>query len=116
VFDTTAALPAQAPSATVGFAQPKPQVQAPVPAVAQAPAKPEIAAISAKARVREAFAQLPQEQHAFEPKMSDMATAVVPEPKMYPARQPLKHKVAAKPRTARPMIIVAQQPRWLDSW
>jgi hypothetical protein len=66
--------------------------------------------MSAKARVREAFAQLPQEEESFEPKMSDMATVVVPEPKLYPARQPVKHKVAAKPRTAHPMMIVAQQP------
>jgi hypothetical protein len=66
--------------------------------------------MSAKARVREAFAQLPQED-ALEPKMSDMATVVVPEPKMYPARPPVKHKMAAKPRSARPMMIVAQQPQ-----
>jgi len=60
--------------------------------------------------VREAFAQLPQDQDAFESKMTDMATVVVPEPKMYPARQPQK-KIAAKPRANRPMMIVAQQPR-----
>jgi len=114
VFDTSLALPAQTPAAPIAIAQAKPQVQAQVPgpaqAVAQAPAKPAIAQISAKARVREAFAQLPQEQDAFEPKMTDMATVVVPEPKMYPARQPPK-KIAAKSRTARPMMIVAQQPR-----
>jgi hypothetical protein len=102
VFDTSAALPSQVIVAPDAIAQPKPQVQAQVPApapvVAQAPAKPAIAEISAKARVREAFAQLPREQDAFEPKM-------------YPARQPPKQKIAAKPRTTRPMMIVAQQPR-----
>jgi hypothetical protein len=69
--------------------------------------------MSAKARVREAFAQLPQEEDAFEPKMSDMATVVVPEPKtVYPARQPVKHRVAAKPRAAQPpMTMAAQQPQ-----
>jgi hypothetical protein len=108
VFDTSVTLP-QTPAAPVAMAQ---QVQPPVPAtvVAQAPAKPVTSEISAKARVREAFAQLPQDQDAFEPKMTDMATVVVPEPKMYPARQPQK-KIAVKPRANRPMMIVAQQPR-----
>jgi hypothetical protein len=113
VIDTSVSLPAQA-AATVGTAQPKPQIQAQVPApapAAQASAQPVTADMSAKARVREAFAQLPQEQDAFEPKMIDMATVVVPEPKMYPARQPLKPKVAAKPHAGRPVVIVAQQPR-----
>lgn len=103
VFDTSVS---QAPVAPVVVAQSKSQI---VPQL-QAPAAPAVAAVSAKARVREAFAQLPQEEDSFEPKMSDMATVVVPEPKLYPARQPLKHKVAAKPRTAHPMMIVAQQP------
>jgi hypothetical protein len=113
VFDTSAALPAQAPAASVVVAQakPKPTVQAAIQAQAPVPVAPAGAAISAKARVREAFAQLPQEQDAFEPKMSDMATVVVPDAKMYPARQPAKHKVAAKPRTAHPMMVVAQQPQ-----
>jgi hypothetical protein len=111
----------QAAAARVAIAQVKPQAQIQVqtPAQADAPAlqtnvrapvQPAIAAISAKARVREAFAQLPREEDAFEPKMSDMATVVLPEPKMYPARLPLKRKVAAKPRSARP-LMVAQQPR-----
>jgi hypothetical protein len=110
VFDTSVSLAAQAPVAPVVVAQTRP-LMAPAPLVqAQAPAAPAFAAMSAKARVREAFAQLPQEDESFEPKMSDMATVVVPEPKLYPARQPVKHKVAAKPRTAHPMMIVAQQP------
>jgi hypothetical protein len=95
----------------VAQAKPKPTVQAAIQAQAPVPVAPAGAAISAKARVREAFAQLPQEQDAFEPKMSDMATVVVPDAKMYPARQPAKHKVAAKPRTAHPMMVVAQQPQ-----
>jgi hypothetical protein len=117
VFDTSVS---QAPAAPVVVAQAKlqaaPQPQAPVQA--QAPVSPAIAAMSAKARVREAFAQLPQEQDAFEPKMSDMATVVVPDAKMYPARQPVKHKVAAKPRTVHPMTMASQQPHFggFDTW
>jgi len=115
VIDTSVALPTQAAAAPVVIARAKPQVQpaaqaaAPVTQTkAQALAPP---AISAKARVREAFAQLPREEDAFEPKMSDMATVVLPEPKMYPARQPIKHKLAAKPRSAHP-LMVAQQPHF----
>jgi len=115
VIDTSVALPTQAAAAPVVIALAKPQVQpaaqaaAPVTQTkAQALAPP---AISAKARVREAFAQLPREEDAFEPKMSDMATVVLPEPKMYPARQPIKHKLAAKPRSAHP-LMVAQQPHF----
>jgi hypothetical protein len=122
VFDTSVAMPARAPAAPVVIAQTKPQA----PAAAAAPqvkaetskvdlSKPDTSEISAKVRVREAFAQLPPEEDSFEPKMSDMATVVVPEPKMYPARQPVK-KVAAKPRTARPMMMVAQQPRPFGTW
>ena len=111
VFDTSVSLPGEAPAAPVVIAQAKPQVQPPAPAQSQAAVTPSAAAMSAKARVREAFAQLPQAEDAFEPKMSDMATVVVPEPKMYPARPPLKRKVAAKPRSARPMLMVAQQPQ-----
>jgi len=104
VLDTSAAMPAQAPAAPVAIAQPKPQVQALLP--------PAVAEMSAKARVREAFAQLPPGQDSLEPRMSDMATVVVPEPKLYPARQPIKHKAAvAKPRNnGRPMMMVEQQP------
>ena len=115
VIDTSVALPTQAAAAPVMIAQAKPHVQIPAQAAApvmqtkvQASAPP---AISPKARVREAFAQLPREEESFEPKMSDMATVVVSEPKMYPARQPIKHKVAAKPRTAHP-LMVAQQPHF----
>jgi len=114
VFDTSLSVLAQAPAAPLVIAQAKalaqPQPQAPV-AQAEAPVPPAAAAMSAKARVREAFAQLPQEQDAFAPTMSDMATVVVPDPKLYPARQPVKHKVAARPRTAHPAAIASQQPQ-----
>lgn len=83
----------------------------PAPAVARAPVESAIAEIPAKARVREAFAQLPQ-QDTFEPKMTDMATVVVPRPKTYRVRQPLRPKVAAKPRNARPLMFAARQPRF----
>jgi hypothetical protein len=114
VFDTSVSAPAQAPAAPVVVAQAKPQAapQPQAPVQAQAPVSPAVAAMSAKARVREAFAQLPQEQDAFEPKMSDMATVVVPDAKMYPARPPVKHKVAVKPRTVHPMTMASQQPRF----
>ena len=109
VIDTSVPMPAGA-AAPVTVALAKPQVQ--VQPVAQAPLPPVVAEMSAKARVREAFAQLPQEHDAFEPKMSDMATVVVPEPKMYPARQPIKPKAAiAKPRVYPHPMMVAQQPQ-----
>ena len=111
VFDTRVSLPGQAPAAPVLIAQAKPQVQPQAPVQAEAPVPPSVAAMSAKARVREAFAQLPQGEKALEPTMSDMATVVVPEPKMYPARPPVKHKLVARPRSAHPMMMVAQQPQ-----
>ena len=108
VFDTSVVTPTQAAAAPVVVAQAKPRAQAPV--------QPGMAEISAEARVREAFAQLPPAEDSFEPRMSDMATVVVPEPKMYTARQPARHKVAAKPRSGRPMLIVAQRPTQAPRW
>jgi hypothetical protein len=108
VFDTSTVMPVQPQAAPVVVAQVKPLAPAPQ-------AKAESPSISAKARVREAFAQLPPEQDVFEPKMSDMATVVVPEPKMYPARQPVKAKAAVKPHSARPLMMAAQQPRPLGN-
>jgi len=105
VLDTSAAMPGQASAAPVVIAQAKPSAAAPA-----VQAQPPVAAMSAKARVREAFAQLPQEEDASEPRMTDMATVVLPGAKMYPARPPVKHKVAVKPRTARPLVVVAQDP------
>jgi hypothetical protein len=111
VFDTGAVLPGQTRIA-VAQAKPQPPVQVQAPTQTQAPLPPAVAAMSAKARVREAFAQLPQEADASQPTMSDMATVVVPGPKMYPARQPVKRKVVAKPRNTHPAMMVAQQPRF----
>ena len=118
VFDTSAVLPGQTQPAPVVVAQAKPQPpvqnqdQTQAQTQAQDPLPPAVAAMSAKARVREAFAQLPQGNDVFQPTMTDMATVVVPEPKMYPARQPVKRKVAAKPRNTHPMMLVAQQPHF----
>lgn len=114
VFDTSAVLPGQTRATPVVVAQVKaqPQVAVQVQTLAQAPLPPAMAEMSAKARVREAFAQLPQEDDASQPTMTDMATVVVPEPKMYPARQPVKRKLVARPRATRPMMMVAQQPRF----
>jgi hypothetical protein len=109
VLDTSVATPA--PVALLP-ASAKPQMAAVSPVI-QAPLPPVVAQMSARARVREAFAQLPQDHDGLEPKkMSDMATVVVPEPKMYPARQPIKQRAAvAKPRyNAHPPMMVAQQP------
>lgn len=116
VFDTS--VPSPAPATPVLIAEAKPQPAVPISARAQAEEPPMAPGLTAKARVREAFAQLPQEDDAFQPTMSDMATVVVPEPKMYPARQPLKRKVAAKPHANHPMMMVAQQPRFggVDTW
>jgi hypothetical protein len=110
VFDTSAVLPGHTQAAPVVVAQAKPQPPVTPQAETQAPMPPAIAEMSAKERVREAFAQLPQDD-ASQPTMTDMATVVVPEPKMYPARQPVKHKLVARPRNTRPMMV-AQQPRF----
>jgi hypothetical protein len=112
VFDTSAVLPGQTSAAPVVAAQVKPQPQVATQVQAQAPVPAAMAKMSAKARVREAFAQLPQEDYASQPTMTDMATVVVPEPKMYPARQPVRHKLIARPRNTRPVMMVAQQPRF----
>ncbi len=110
VFDTSAVLPGHTQAAPVVVAQAKPQPPVTPQAETQAPMPPAIAEMSAKERVREAFAQLPQDD-ASQPTMTDMATVVVPEPKMYPARQPVKHKLVARPRNTRPMMV-AHQPRF----
>ena len=113
VFDTGAVLPGQTQAAPVVVAQAKPQprVTPQVQPQAQAPTPPAMAQMSAKERVREAFAQLPQEDDASQLAMGDMATVVVPQPKMYSARQPVKHKFVARPHNLRPMMV-AQQPRF----
>ena len=81
-----------------------------VVAPAQAPALTE--EMSAKARVREAFAQLPPSEDVSEPKMDQMARVVVPEPRMYKVKQAPKRVAAARPYAPRPLAMVAQQPHF----
>jgi len=79
------------------------------PMAAAAPtAAPEI---SPKARVREAFAQLPDDEEVSEPRMSEMALVTVTEPKMISKSLP-KRKVAKPRTTGQPLLMVAQQPRY----
>jgi len=78
---------------------------------AAAPAPSAVAEMSARARVREAFAQLPDNGEATGPKMSQMALVALPEPKMVSKVPVLKRKIA-KPRTANPVMMVAQQPHF----
>lgn len=80
--------------------------------VAPAPAPAVTAEMSAKARVREAFAQLPPSEDVSEPKMDQMARVVVPEPRMYKVRQAPRHVAAARPYAPRPLTMVAQQPHF----
>ena len=104
VFDTsstvaTAPVPVLAPAKVAVAVTP-----APVPAV--------IAEMSAKARVREAFAQLPPSEDVAEPKMDQMARVVVPTPQMYKVRQAPKRVAAPRPYAPRPLTMVAQQPHF----
>ncbi len=104
VFDTsltavTAPVPVLAAPKVVAAAAP-----APVPAVT--------AEMSAKARVREAFAQLPPSEDVSEPKMDQMASVVVPAPQMYKVKQAPKRVAAPRPYAARPLAMVAQQPHF----
>jgi hypothetical protein len=106
VFDTsstvaTAPVPVLAPPKVAA-------VVAPVPAPALAVA----AEMSAKARVREAFAQLPPGEDVSEPKMDQMARVVVPAPQMYKVKQAPKRVVAPRPYAPRPLAKVAQQPHF----
>jgi hypothetical protein len=103
VFDT---------STTVATA-PVPVLPAPkVAAAAPAPAPAVTAEMSAKARVREAFAQLPADEVVAEPKMDQMARVVVPAPQMYKVRQAPKRVAAPRPYAPRPLAMVAQQPHF----
>jgi hypothetical protein len=90
---------------------------APVPVLAQ----PKVAAVavpapasemSAKARVREAFAQLPPSEDLSEPKMDEMAKVVVPAPQMYKVKQAPRRVAAPRPYAPRPLAMVAQQPHF----
>jgi len=104
VFDTsstvtTAPVPVLAPRKVAAAVTP-----APVPAV---PAE-----MSAKARVREAFAQLPADEEVAAPKMDQMASVVVPAPQMYKVKQAPKRVAAPRPYAPRPLAMVAQQPHF----
>lgn len=76
---------------------------APVAVASNAAAPVAAADIAAKARVREAFAQLPEPQKAAEPK--------TPEPAKLEAKQQPKRKVAKARTGPRSPVLVAQQPR-----
>jgi hypothetical protein len=65
--------------------------------------------ISPKARVREAFAQLPDGVATSQPRMKDAGLATGPK---MGSKPPVKRKVAARPRTAYPLLMVAQQPHF----
>lgn len=104
VFDTT--IPSIAP-VTVAAAQ-------------AAPVAPAIAEASAKARVREAFAQSPSGQS--DPKQAGAKVAAATKVAAMPAGEPNKaelkqpqprRKVAkARPAAGRPVMLVAQQPHF----
>ena len=104
VFDT---------SSTVAT-EPVPVLAAPKVAAVAAPAP--VAAVtaemSAKARVREAFAQLPADEQVAAPKMDQMASVVVPAPQMYKVKQAPKRVAAPRPSAPRPLTMVAQQPHF----
>jgi hypothetical protein len=103
VFDTS--VPAGASTPIVKT------VVAAVPAPAPLIAPPAVAEMSAKARVREAFAQLPNGGEATDAKVSRMALVALPEPRVVSKVQVQKRKIA-KPRTVNPSIMVAQQPHF----
>lgn len=109
VFDT---------SSTVAIA-PVPVLPAPTVAAAAAPTPtPALTTeISAKARVREAFAQLPPSD-VSEPKMDRMARIVVPSPQMYKVKQAPKRVAVPRPYAPRPLTMVAQQPHFgsFETW
>jgi hypothetical protein len=88
----------------------------PSPKVASAPAAVPAAAMSAemsaKARVREAFAQLPPSEEVAEPKMDQMARVVVPAPAMYKVKQAPRRIATPRPYAPRPLAMVAQQPHF----
>lgn len=104
VFDTSSTV-AAAPVAVL----PAPKVAA---IVAPAPALAVTAEMSAKARVREAFAQLPPSEEVSEPKLDQMARVVVPAPQMYKVKQAPKRVAAPRPYAPRPLVMVAQQPHF----
>lgn len=108
VFDTSVPVGVTVPIAKTSVAA-MPVAAAPVAV------PPAIAEMSAKARVREAFAQLPDAEEATGPKISQTGLVTLPEPKMVSKVPVPKHKIA-KPRAATP-LMVAQQPHFgRDTW
>jgi hypothetical protein len=108
VLDTSVPARASAPATRTVVAS----APAPVPLVAP----PAVVEMSAKARVREAFAQLRDQEEATDPKMGQMALVTLPEPKMVSKTPVVKRKIV-KPRPATPLMMVAQQPRFgQDTW
>jgi hypothetical protein len=84
---------------------------APVVVAQAAPVPPAIAEASAKARVREAFAQLPSGQS--EPKQAGAKVAAAGEPNKAAELKPQQPKrKVARARPARPVMLVAQQPHF----
>lgn len=88
--------------------------------VAKAPAQPTLAEISAKGRVRDAFAQLPPgkavsqvESRPSSPKNEAMAASQpnASQPNKTDLKQP-KRKVAKARPPGRPVMLVAQQPHY----
>jgi hypothetical protein len=81
---------------------------APVVVASNATAPAATADIAAKARLREAFAQLPEPQTGVAEPKTPQATKVEAKPQPQPKRR------VAKARTAppRPLMLVAQQPRF----
>lgn len=104
VFDTSSTVS----TAPVPVLMPSKVAAAPAPA----PAAAVTAEMSAKARVREAFAQLPADEQVAVPKMDQMASVVVPAPQMYKVKQAPKRVAAPRPSAPRPLTIVAQQPHF----
>jgi hypothetical protein len=74
--------------------------------------------MSAKARVREAFAQLPPSEEVSEPKIDQMARVVVPTPQMYKVKQAPRRVAVPRPYAPRPLAMVAQQPHFgsFETW
>jgi hypothetical protein len=95
VFDTSQPTMAPAP-VTVA------KVDAPAPAVTEAPVNPAVTLASPKARVREAFAQLP---------LSEQIPPVAPEAKKPEVKPQPRHKVArARPMREPQQPMMMQQP------
>ena len=98
-------------------------VAAPAPVtIAQAatPASPKVeaASITAKARVREAFAQFTPAEPKHDAK-ADFKAQAQPQPQVQAQSQPKRKAVArvAKVHVGRPLVLASQQPRygWFDS-